>query len=66
MSRRISNRTPVPVVSPDLEPVAGTYTQRSLSFSEYSDYYEHRHAATRTIAAVRDAAPTMLEWEIGS
>lgn len=49
-----------------MEPAPGTYPHRSLSFSAYSDYYEHRHAGTRTIAAVRDAAPTTLEWEIGS
>lgn len=38
----------------------------SPSLSEYSDYYEHRHAGARTIAAIRDAAPTTLEWVIGS
>jgi len=39
---------------------------RSLSFSEYSDHYEHQRAGTRIRGYVRDAAPTVLDWEIGS
>ena len=44
--------------------VAETAVRRSLSFSEYSDYYEHR-AGTRIDGTVSDAAPTVLDWEIG-
>lgn len=44
--------------------VAQTAVRRSLSFSEYSDYYEHR-AGTRISGSVSDAAPTVLDWEIG-
>ena len=44
--------------------VAETAVPRSLSFSEYSDYYEHR-AGTRMRGSVSDAAPTVLDWEIG-
>lgn len=39
---------------------------RSLSFSEYSDHYEHQRAGTRIAGSVSDAAPTVLDWEIGS
>ena len=34
------------------------------SFSEYSEHYEHR-AGTRMSGSVSDAAPTVLDWEIG-
>ena len=46
--------------------VAEASAHRSLSFSEYSDYYEHRRAGTRIGGSVSDAAPTVLDWEIGS
>jgi len=36
----------------------------SLSSSEYSEHYEHR-AGTRISGSVSDAAPTVLDWEIG-
>ncbi len=39
---------------------------RSLSFSEYSDHYEHQRAGTRIRGCVRDAAPAVLDWEIGN
>lgn len=45
--------------------VAEAAVRRSLSFSEYSDYYEHR-VGTRVSGSVSDAAPTVLDWEIGS
>ncbi len=38
--------------------------RRSLSFSEYSEHYEHR-AGTRISGSVSDADPTVLDWEIG-
>ena len=44
----------------------GGTADRSLSFSEYSDYYEHRRAGSRISGSVSDAAPTVLDWEIGS
>ena len=38
----------------------------SLSFSEYSDYYEPLRAETQIIGRVSDGTPTDdLEWEIG-
>ena len=46
--------------------VAKTDAHRSLSFSEYSDYNEHQRAGTRISGSVSDAAPTVLDWEIGS
>ena len=47
--------------------VAGAAAHRSLSFSEYSDYYyESPGAKTRISGSVSDAAPTVLDWEIGS
>ena len=46
--------------------VAGAVAHRSLSFSEYSDYYESPGAKTRISGSVSDAAPTVLDWEIGS
>ena len=44
--------------------VAEAAVRRSLSFSEYSEHYEHR-AGTRISGSVSDAAPTVLDWEIG-
>ncbi len=44
--------------------VAEAAIRRSLSFSEYSEHYEHR-AGTRISGSVSDAAPTVLDWEIG-
>jgi len=44
-----------------VQPVANDAARRSLSFSEYSDHYEHQRRG-----CVRDAAPTVLDWEIGS
>jgi len=38
--------------------------RRSLSFSECSEHYEYR-AGTRISGSVGDAAPTVLDWEIG-
>lgn len=46
--------------------VAETAGHRSLSFSEYSDYYEQPRGGTRISGSVSDAAPTVLDWEIGS
>lgn len=46
--------------------VAKAATRRCLSFSEYSDYHGHQRAGTRIDGSVSDAAPTVLEWEIGS
>ena len=37
----------------------------TLTFSEYSDYYEHQRAGTRTIGRVSDAPRPVLDWEIG-
>ena len=39
---------------------------RSLSFSEYSEYYERQRAGIRIGGSVSEAAPTVLDWEIGS
>lgn len=44
--------------------VADTSARRTLSFSEYSEYYEHR-VGTRISGCVSDAAPTVLDWELG-
>ena len=44
--------------------VAEGAARRSLSFSEYSEHYEHR-AGTRISGSVSDAAPTVLDWETG-
>ena len=46
--------------------VAEAASRRSLSFSEYSEYYERQHAGTRISGSVSEAAPTVLDWEIGS
>ena len=46
--------------------VARAAAHRSLSFSEYSDYYEHQRAGTRISGSVSNATPTVLDWEIGS
>ena len=37
----------------------------TVTFSEYSDYYEHERAGTRTFGRVSDAPRTVLDWEIG-
>ena len=58
----MDNRTASTLV----QPVANDAAHRSLSFSEYSDHYEHQRAGTRIRGCVRDAAPTVLDWEIGS
>ena len=65
--RRIFKSPPVSEVSPGpAVPGRSAAARRSLSFSEYSDYYEHQRAGTRTGGSVGDAAPTVLEWETGS
>ena len=46
--------------------VAEAGAHRSLSFSEYSDFYERPRAGTRISGSVSDATPTVLDWEIGS
>ena len=48
-----------------VESVARPHSPRSLSFSEYSDHYERPGAVTRIAGSVIDAAPTILDWEIG-
>lgn len=58
----MDNRTASTLVQPGANDAA----HRSLSFSEYSDHYEHQRAGTRIRGCVRDAAPTVLDWEIGS
>lgn len=49
-----------------VERVAELSSRRSLSFSEYADHYEPPATGTRISGSVRDAAPTALDWEIGS
>ncbi len=47
--------------------VAKTAGRRTLSFSEYSDYYHEAPGAKTLISgSVSDASPTVLDWEIGS
>ena len=48
-----------------VESVAEAAAPSSLSFSEYSDYYERPRAGIRISGNVSDAVPTELEWEIG-
>ena len=46
--------------------VAEASAHLSLSFSEYSDYHEQPRGGTRISGSVSEAAPTVLDWEIGS
>ena len=48
-----------------VESVAEAASRFSLSFSEYSAYYERPRAGIRISGNVSDAVPTELEWEIG-
>ena len=48
-----------------VESVAAAAPQPSLSFSEYSNYYERPRAEVRIGGTVSDAVPTELDWEIG-
>ena len=45
--------------------VTAVASRSSMSFSEYSNYYEHPRAGMRISGAVSEAVPTELEWEIG-
>ena len=64
--RRIFKRPPVSDVIL-VDGVAETAVRRTLSFSEYSDYYHEAPGAKTLIrGSVSDAAPTVLDWEIGS
>lgn len=45
--------------------VVGAASHRSLSFSEYADYFERPPAGMPVAGSVSDAAPTELDWEIG-
>ena len=48
-----------------VDSVVGAASHRSLSFSDYSDYYERPSAGMQVAGSVSDAAPTELDWEIG-